>query len=137
MEQTQPRRNGTTKSSRSQSTDPGARSKGSIKAAISGHVVVVCTQSRVGVELIGTDPKLIHWETTESTSASSLPPSLSQHYTPVVYPPATLDAASRRISLLYQGMIFGDTGDEEEQVDVEPEYNETSQLIGVRAVSSV
>lgn len=112
-----------------------------------GHVVVPCLHSvmvhyRVFIGApsasnTGTDPSSYTWKTTENTPTTSLPPSLSQHFASVVYPPATLDAASRRISVLYQGVIFGDTDDEEEQVDDGPEYNETSQLLGVYAVSSV
>ena len=37
----------------------------------------------------------------------------------MVYPPATLDSASRQISLLCQDVIFGDTDDEEELDDDE------------------
>ena len=89
---------------------------------------------------IGTDPSSYTWKTTESMSTSPLQPSFSQHNPSVVYPPATLDAASRRISLLYQDVIFRDT-DEEEQDDDGPEYNETQdcdgQLPGVCAVSFV
>ena len=90
---------------------------------------------------IGTDPSSYTWKTTESMSPPSLQPSFSQHHPSVVYPPATLDAASRRISLLYQDVIFRDTDDEEEQDGGGPEYNEThdvdGQLPGVCAVSSV
>lgn len=46
------------------------------------------------------------WKTIEPPSAEA-----SQ---PLLYPPATLEAASRRISLLYQNIIFDD-GEEEEE----------------------
>lgn len=39
-----------------------------------------------------------------------------------IYPPATLEAASRRISLLYQNIIFNDVDDELELEDTEVQY---------------
>ncbi|KAF8127691.1 hypothetical protein EV363DRAFT_1344384 [Boletus edulis] len=47
---------------------------------------------------IGTDPNGYIWQTVQEPSAS-----ITQHS---LYLPATLDAASRRISLLYQNVIF-------------------------------
>jgi len=44
------------------------------------------------------------WKTIEPPSAE-----VSQA---LVYPPATLEAATRRISLLYQNIIFDDSGEE-------------------------
>ncbi|KAL4064191.1 hypothetical protein V8B97DRAFT_1876103 [Scleroderma yunnanense] len=63
---------------------------------------------------VTTDPGSYTWKTTESTLSSS---SFSQPS--LVYPPATLDAASRRISLLYQDVIFNDDG---------PDYDETHDI---------
>ena len=51
---------------------------------------------------VDTDPNGYVWQTLQE------PSSISQAF---VYPPATLDAASRRISLLYQNVIFSDSQD--------------------------
>ena len=46
------------------------------------------------------------WQTIESKSRGIQPPS-------IIFPPATLEAASRRVSLIYQNIIFKDQDDEE------------------------
>ncbi|KAJ7123172.1 hypothetical protein C8R44DRAFT_785468 [Mycena epipterygia] len=56
------------------------------------------------------DPSEYHWRTVSSKSMSQ-PESSSQA---IVYPPATLAAASRRISLMYQNVIFDDSKEEED-----------------------
>ncbi|PCH35987.1 hypothetical protein WOLCODRAFT_156707 [Wolfiporia cocos MD-104 SS10] len=53
---------------------------------------------------LGRDPRSYRWQTVSSATIHPC------------YPPATLEAASRRISLLYQNIIFGDS-EEEEYVD--------------------
>lgn len=58
------------------------------------------------------------WKTIESPSAE-----VSQA---LVYPPATLEAATRRISLLYQNIIFDNSG--EEVFDQEHVYGEGADL---------
>ncbi|KAF9220113.1 hypothetical protein BS17DRAFT_354197 [Gyrodon lividus] len=58
------------------------------------------------------DPKSYVWKTIQEPSFTQ--PSQSQALVPYPYPPATLDAASRRISLLYQNVIFDDTEEAEE-----------------------
>jgi len=50
------------------------------------------------------DPRSYTWKTIEPPSAE-----VSQA---LVYPPATLEAASRRISLFYQNIIFDDSDEE-------------------------
>ncbi|CCM03885.1 uncharacterized protein FIBRA_06036 [Fibroporia radiculosa] len=50
------------------------------------------------------DPNSYHWRTVSSAELSSHP-----------LPPATLEAASRRISLLYQNIIFHNDSDEDDQ----------------------
>ncbi|KAJ7204631.1 hypothetical protein B0H12DRAFT_1243591 [Mycena haematopus] len=57
---------------------------------------------------INRNPNEYHWRTVSSKSAS---PASSQT---AVYPPATLEAASRRISLMYQNVIFNESKDEPE-----------------------
>ncbi|KAF8835614.1 hypothetical protein BDN67DRAFT_912751 [Paxillus ammoniavirescens] len=54
------------------------------------------------------DPKSYVWKTIQDPSSTQPSQSLFP------YLPATLDAASRRISLLYQNVIFDDTEEEEE-----------------------
>ncbi|KAG6331044.1 hypothetical protein ID866_8044 [Astraeus odoratus] len=72
---------------------------------------------------IAKSPSSYVWKTTENTLAPSLRPSYSQYNPSVVYPPATLDAASRRVSLLYQNIIFKDADEEEEgKADEAPGY---------------
>ncbi|KIJ16611.1 hypothetical protein PAXINDRAFT_162335 [Paxillus involutus ATCC 200175] len=69
------------------------------------------------------DPKSYVWKTIQDPSPSTQP---SQSLFP--YPPATLDAASRRISLLYQNVIFDDTDEEEElQHGIEDAGDDNSQ----------
>src|SRR5882757_1441810 len=58
------------------------------------------------------------WKTIEPPSAE-----VSQV---LVYPPATLEAATRRISLLYQNIIFDESG--EEAFDQEHVYGEGADL---------
>lgn len=72
------------------------------------------------------DPSSYVWKTTESTSTSLPLLYAPPHDSTLVYPTATLDEASRRISLLYQNIIFKDTdededGDEEDIDDVRPD----------------
>ncbi|KAF9242045.1 hypothetical protein BU15DRAFT_44361 [Melanogaster broomeanus] len=56
---------------------------------------------------IDQDPSSYVWKTIQE-------PSSTQPSQALAYPPATLDAASRRISMLYQNVIFDDTDEEEE-----------------------
>ena len=57
---------------------------------------------------IDTDPSDYVWQTLQDSS-------ITQHSLAFVpYPPATLDAASRRISLLYQNVIFDSISDSRE-----------------------
>ncbi|RDB24331.1 hypothetical protein Hypma_008495 [Hypsizygus marmoreus] len=61
---------------------------------------------------IDKDPSLYHWQTI-SSQAQSFPVRRAISATqPIVFPPATLEAASRRISLLYRNIIFDDGPDE-------------------------
>ncbi|KAI5985647.1 hypothetical protein EDD15DRAFT_2582430 [Pisolithus albus] len=76
------------------------------------------------------DPSSYVWKTTESSSTSLPLPYAPPHDPTLVYPTATLDEASRRISLLYQNIIFKDTdenedGDEERIDDIRPVGGET------------
>ncbi|KAI0056445.1 hypothetical protein BV25DRAFT_1814042 [Artomyces pyxidatus] len=57
------------------------------------------------------------WHTLNTSKSSSA--TSSQHAT--VYPPATLEAASRRISLLYQNVIFNDLDQDGDGNTMEPE----------------
>jgi hypothetical protein len=52
---------------------------------------------------------LYHWQTISST-----PTSLDSGSHSVIFPPATLEAASRRISLMYQNIIFDDIQPEDD-----------------------
>ena len=61
----------------------------------------------------------------------TIPRHVRLFHSAVVYPLATLDPAIRRISVLCQGVIFGDTGGEEKDDDG-PEYNETLDEDGQR-----
>lgn len=59
---------------------------------------------------LDTDPNGYVWQTFQESS------SIAQHSQSllVLYPPATLDAASHRISLLYQNVIFDSFSDSQE-----------------------
>jgi hypothetical protein len=57
------------------------------------------------------DEGTYNWQTVSSTTPTASQSSFT------VFPPATLDAASHRISLLYQNIIFDEN--EEENVDIE------------------
>lgn len=59
---------------------------------------------------IQVDQSRYRWETVESAE----PPQTS-----IIFPAATLDAAGRRISLLYENTIFDDTDDEEDYAESE------------------
>ncbi|KAJ7174354.1 hypothetical protein C8R46DRAFT_891773 [Mycena filopes] len=64
-------------------------------------------------------PKEYIWRTVYSRSASAAgEPSQAAPY----YLPATLEAASRRISLMYQNVIFDDDKDEEEDVPADETF---------------
>jgi hypothetical protein len=64
------------------------------------------------------DPAVSYtWKTVEPPSAAATQA--------LVYPPATLEAASRRISLLYQNIIF----DESNEQGSDEERSEGSQLL--------
>ncbi|KIJ59715.1 hypothetical protein HYDPIDRAFT_140324 [Hydnomerulius pinastri MD-312] len=69
---------------------------------------------------IDKDPKSYVWKAFQEPS--SIQPSQSL----VLYPPATLNAASRRISLLYQNVIFDDA-DEEEYHGIDDEVEDSQQ----------
>lgn len=56
------------------------------------------------------DPSLFHWQTISSEQAKR-PVNPTQS---IIFPPATLEAASRRISLIYKNIIFDDAADEEQ-----------------------
>ncbi|EGN95781.1 hypothetical protein SERLA73DRAFT_76843 [Serpula lacrymans var. lacrymans S7.3] len=58
---------------------------------------------------IDEDAQSYTWNTIQQTPS---------HTTSVVYPAATLEAASRRISLLYKNIIFDDDDEEEQQRDL-------------------
>lgn len=73
------------------------------------------------------DPSSYHWQTVSSkssTAASQLP----------LLPPATLEAASRRISLIYQNIIFGDAEDEQEYHEEEVLENDEGRGAPIRPV---
>ncbi|KAI5997695.1 hypothetical protein F5J12DRAFT_785154 [Pisolithus orientalis] len=59
------------------------------------------------------DPSSYVWKTMESTPTPFSPSYVPPHDPTLVYPTATLDEASRRISLLYQNIIFEDADDED------------------------
>ncbi|KAJ6544176.1 hypothetical protein B0H19DRAFT_956481 [Mycena capillaripes] len=59
-------------------------------------------------------PSEYHWRT---VSSKSLAPSGESQSQSAIYPPATLEAASRRISLMYQNVIFDDSKEEEDPED--------------------
>ncbi|KAI6144142.1 hypothetical protein BKA82DRAFT_4180698, partial [Pisolithus tinctorius] len=64
------------------------------------------------------NPSSYVWKTTESTPTPFSPSYVPPHDPTLVYPTATLDEASRRISLLYQNIISKDADDEDgEQID--------------------
>ncbi|KAH7921051.1 hypothetical protein BV22DRAFT_756451 [Leucogyrophana mollusca] len=65
---------------------------------------------------LGKDPSSYTWKTIQQ-------PTSSQNSVSIVYPPATLAAASRRISLLYHNVIFDDTV-EDEQLGPEADVDE-------------
>ncbi|KAI6124739.1 hypothetical protein EDD16DRAFT_1475007 [Pisolithus croceorrhizus] len=63
------------------------------------------------------DPGSYVWKTTERTS-TFLPLLYAPPHDPtLVYPTATLHEASRRVSLLYQNVIFKDADEDEERID--------------------
>jgi hypothetical protein len=73
------------------------------------------------------DPSSYHWQTVSSKSsaeASQLP----------LLPPATLEAASRRISLIYQNIIFDDAEDEQEYHEEEVLENDEGRGAPIRPV---
>ncbi|KAG6919104.1 hypothetical protein DXG01_009360 [Tephrocybe rancida] len=78
------------------------------------------------------DPSSFQWQTISSQEAFSSKRTLSATQS-IIFPPATLEAASRRISRLYENIIFDD-GPEEAQPDgmdsvSEPEpYNQTTMI---------
>jgi len=61
------------------------------------------------------DPKSFQWHTISSQSQSTHFKSNKSLHTSrsIIFPSATLEAASRRISLLYENTIFDDKPDEE------------------------
>ncbi|KAI6115411.1 hypothetical protein EV401DRAFT_1865173 [Pisolithus croceorrhizus] len=63
------------------------------------------------------DPGSYVWKTTERTSTLLPLPYAPPHDPTLVYPTATLHEASRRISLLYQNVIFKDADEDEERID--------------------
>ncbi|KIO04234.1 hypothetical protein M404DRAFT_1000744 [Pisolithus tinctorius Marx 270] len=63
------------------------------------------------------DPSSYVWKTTESTPTPFSPSYVPPHDPTLVYPTATLDEASRRISLLYQNIIFKDADEDGERID--------------------
>ncbi|KAH7889173.1 hypothetical protein F5I97DRAFT_1940613 [Phlebopus sp. FC_14] len=60
------------------------------------------------------DPRSYIWQTVHSSFTQQHQPSFESQPIPL-YPPATLDEASRRISLLYQNAIFDDSEEELEE----------------------
>ncbi|KAI6043369.1 hypothetical protein EDC04DRAFT_2652780, partial [Pisolithus marmoratus] len=66
---------------------------------------------------LGRDLGSYAWRTTERASASSPLSCAPLHDPTLVYPTATLDEASRRISLLYQNIIFKDSDEDGERID--------------------
>ncbi|KAJ6544191.1 hypothetical protein B0H19DRAFT_1169873 [Mycena capillaripes] len=67
-------------------------------------------------------PSEYHWRT---VSLKSLAPSGESQSQSAVYPPATLEAANRRISLIYQNVIFHDSKEEEGEDPEDGRDNET------------
>lgn len=61
---------------------------------------------------VDADPNGYIWKTIQQSSSSTAP-----HSQAFLYPPATLDAASRRISLLYQNVIFDSISEPEPEPD--------------------
>ncbi|KAJ7745415.1 hypothetical protein DFH07DRAFT_16046 [Mycena maculata] len=70
------------------------------------------------------DPSEYHWRTVSSQSA--LHRQASSQAAANVYPPATLEAASRRISLMYNNVIFDES--EEEDPDEKPGFHSLFRL---------
>lgn len=72
-------------------------------------------------EDIDQDPKTYYWQT---VSSSPVAPSSSLEL--ALLPPTTLEAASRRISLIYQNIIFREEDEADQPEDDPGEYDITS-----------
>jgi hypothetical protein len=68
-----------------------------------------------------------HWRSVSSLpSEQSLPKSF-------VFPPSTLDAASRRISLIYQNVIFDDADEgDSERMPADDEQNDNAEGVSTQ-----
>lgn len=69
---------------------------------------------------LATDPSSYQWQTISSSRHAVQARRTLGATQSVIFPPATLEAASRRISRIYENAIFDDNEPEEEQFD-EPE----------------